>query len=460
MQKKRPGYWFYRHDMPGTGFAIGILRQQTNPEMNQPNARPAITGEAMDKVIPGKRKQRWLRACFALMLLGSLAGLAWYMMPQGLMVQATELRIASVEQGLYLDDLMLRATAEPLNSVVLDTVESGRVEEVFAQDGSMVGQGQLLFRLSNPQRNLELLARQAEHTQQISNLANLRVNFQLGNTDHQRRLSALEFELAQTKKQHARNEKLAEKNFISLVALEESADKLERAQFAVAEEKTSRDAELKVKRDAQLQMENGIRGLQSGLQLVNATVAALAVRAPVAGRLTDFHLQVGETMTTGKRIGRIDDPRLVKLVAQIDEYYLSRISSGRNGIVHLGDRTLAVVVRNVFPQIKDGRFKVELEFVQQQDDAISPGQSLEANITLGEPGPAMLLPNASFITDTGGNWVFVLKPDGTQALRREIKIGRRNNRQIEVLSGLAKGDKVIVSSYANYLNVKRLQINK
>ncbi|MFZ6744929.1 efflux RND transporter periplasmic adaptor subunit [Undibacterium sp. JH2W] len=445
--------------LPGMGFAIGMARQQKNPEMNKPNVRPAITGVAMDKVIPRKCGQRWLQACFALLLLVGLATLAWYMLPQGLLVSATELRIASVEQGIYLDDLMLRATAEPLNSVVLDTVESGRVEEVFAQDGSMVKQGQLLFRLSNPQRNLELLARQAEHTQQISNLANLRVNFQLGNTDHQRRLSALEFELAQTKKQHARNEKLAEQSFISLVALEESADKLARAQFAVDEEKTSRDAELKVKHDAQLQMENGIRGLQSGLQLVNATVAALAVRAPVAGRLTDFHLQVGETMIAGKRIGRIDDPRLVKLGAQIDEYYLNRIASGRSGVAHLGDKTLTIVVGKVFPQIKDGRFKVELEFAQGQDYAISPGQSLEANITLGEPGQAMLLPNTSFITDTGGNWVFVLKPDGTQALRREIKIGRRNNRQIEVLSGLAKGDKVIVSGYANFLNAKRLQIN-
>ncbi|MES2038940.1 MAG: efflux RND transporter periplasmic adaptor subunit [Pseudomonadota bacterium] len=427
--------------------------------MSKLKAHLAITGVAMDKIIPRRRGQRWLRACVALMLIAGMVYLAWYMMPRGLQVHAADLRIASVEQGVYLDDLMIRATAEPLNSVVLDTVESGRVEEVFTQDGSMVKQGQLLFRLSNPQRNLELLARQAEHTQQISNLANLRVNFQLGNTDHQRRLSALEFELTQTKKQHARNEKLAAQSFISLVALEESADKLARAQFAVDEEKASREAEQKVKRDAQLQMENGIRGLQSGLQLVNATVAALSVRAPVTGRLTDFHLQVGETMTAGKRIGRIDDPRLVKLVAQIDEYYLNRIASGRSGVAHLGEKTLAIVVRNVFPQIKDGRFKVELVFAQEQDYAIRPGQSLETNITLGEPGLAVLLPNASFISDTGGNWVFAIEADGRQAKRREIKLGRRNNRQLEVLSGLEKGDKVIVSSYANFLNAKRLQIN-
>ena len=421
---------------------------------------PAVTGAAMDKPVLKNHRQRLLRITGLILAISSGAAAMWYFMPSGLPVNLADLRIASVEQSVYLDDVVVRVTAEPLHSVVLDSVESGRVEEVFAQDGATVKKGQLLFRLSNPQRNLELLARQAEHTQQISNLANLRVNFELGNSEHQRRLSGLEFELEQGKKQHARNEKLASQGFISAVALEESKDKLARQQFAVDEEKASREAEFKVKRDAQMQMESGIKGLQSGLHLVNATVEALAVRAPVAGRLTDFYLQIGETMTAGKRIGRIDDPKLVKLVAQVDEYYLNRISTGRHGKARLGDKVYAVDVSNIYPQIKDGRFKVELVFTEEQKDAISPGQSLDATITLGEPSKAILLPNGQFANDTGGAWVFVLSHDSKTAERRAVQIGRRNNRQIEILSGLQPGDKVVVSSYSSFLSVKHLQITK
>jgi HlyD family secretion protein len=182
------------------------------------------------------------------------------------------------------------------------------VEEVFATDGALVAKGQLLFRISNPQRNLELLARQSEHAVSIFNLSNLRVSQEASASDHQRRLADLQFALDQTQKQHTRNVKLAAQGYISAVALEESADRLAQQQRALQQEQQAAAAETRVRRSAEQQLESAIQGLSSGLKLVSATVDALAVRAPVAGRLTNFRLQVGESIATGKKIGRIDDP--------------------------------------------------------------------------------------------------------------------------------------------------------
>ncbi|WEF31861.1 efflux RND transporter periplasmic adaptor subunit [Pseudoduganella chitinolytica] len=413
----------------------------------------------MDTIVPRKRGRTLVLAAAALLLAAAAALALWYWLPRGLQVDGRDLRIATVERGIFRDDIAVRASAAPLRAVILDSVESGRIEEVFARDGQLVDQGDLLFRISNPQRNLELLARQSELAQQISNLSTLRVAEQNDRSQRQRRLDDLAFALEQAQKSCARQQRLATEGFISAAALEESCDRRDKAQRALALEQASNAAEDKVRGNALGQLEEAIGGLRTGLQLVQATVDALAVRAPVAGRLTDFRLQVGESIVTGKNVGRIDDPARFKLLALIDEFYLSRVTVGRQGSVVQDGRRYPVRVGTVYPQIKEGRFTAELLFTQGQPDVLSPGQSVDAQITLGEPAPALLLPHGAFVNDSGGAWAFVLT-DASHAERRAIRTGRRNNAQIEVLDGLRAGERVIVSGYGGFGKSTRLQISQ
>jgi len=344
--------------------------------------------------------------------------------------------------------------------VILDSVESGRIEEVFVRDGELVKKGQLLFRIANPQRNLELLARQAEQAQQLYNLSNLRLAQESDRSTRQRRLDELAFQLAQAQKHHARNERLAQQGYISAVALEESRDALDKETRAIALEKRSAAADAGVRAPALAQLERAIAGLDTGLQLVQSTVDALVVRAPVAGRLTDFRMQVGESIATGKNVGRIDDPSRFKLAARIDEFYLNRVASGRTGSVEHDGRRYAVAIASVYPQIKEGRFLAELLFTGAQPAGLRPGQSLDTQVTLGEPARALLLPAGAFMSDSGGAWVFVLTPDGEQAVRREIRTGQRSLDQVEVLAGLQAGERVVVSSYSAFGNSTTLSISQ
>ena len=413
----------------------------------------------MDKQLPRRRGKAIVIVCALAIALAGGAAALWSWMPRGLAVPASELRVARVERGIFLDEIVVRASAAPLKAVILDSVESGRVEEVYARDGALVQKGQLLFRISNPQRNLDLLARQADRAQQISNLSTLRLSQQASRSEHQRRLDDLTFALEQARKQHARNVRLAAQGFIASVALEESADKLEQQQHALAQEQRADAAEASVRRDALDQLDAAIEGLSAGLKLLNATVDALAVRAPAAGRLTDFRLQVGESIATGKNVGRIDDPSRFKLTASIDEFYLNRIAVGRHGSVTQDGREYPVDISTIYPQITDGRFAIELHFTQEQP-TLRPGQSLDVQLTLGRPAPALLLPNGAYINDSGGVFVYRLSADGREAERRAVRIGRRSNAQIEVLAGLAAGERVIASGYAAYGNSPKLQISQ
>ena len=415
------------------------------------------SGAAMDQPLPKRQRNVIvLAACILLPIL--VAAGFWQLVPRGLRVPALELRIATVKQDLFRNELVTRATAAPLHSVMLDAFQSGRVEEVLANDGAHVSKGDLLFRLSNPQLRLELVAREADRAQQISNLSMLRVAIETSETEHQRRLLDLNFALAQARKQHARLAPLAKDGVVSVAALEESEDRVARETQALEDEDTRFDVEARIKRDGAKQMERAIERLDAGLKVVNESIEGLAVRAPIAGRLTDFHLQLGEIVKPDQHIGRIDQPGAVKLVAQVDEFFLDSVASGREGIASVNGRDYAVTVSRVFPQVDKGRFTMELLFAGDAPVGMSPGQSTETRLTLGESSPGLILPNDSFVNDSGGAWVFVVSADGKSALRRAIRLGRRNNRQVEIASGLSAGERVIVSSYAGFGRVERLEI--
>jgi HlyD family secretion protein len=394
----------------------------------------------------------------AMATLGVMAlvtGFMW-LLPRGQLVNEGDIRIATVEQGLFHNDVLVRAVAAPLHTVMLDALESGRVEEVLVNDGAQVEQGQLLFRLSNPQLRLNLVAREADRAQQISNLSLLRVDLESSETLHQRRMLDLGFDLDQARKLHARYEVLASEGVIATRIVEESRDQIARLERALADERSRASVELRIKRDGIRQMQQAIERLDAGLNVVNDSIEGLAVRAPLAGRLTDFHLQLGEIIKPEQRIGRIDDPTRFKLVASVDEYFLGRVAVGKRGVATTGGRDFPVEISRVFPQVKDGRFPIELLFVADAPPGMRPGQSADTRLTLGESSAALLVPNDAWLTDSGGAWIFVL--DGREAERRATRVGRRNNTQVEITAGLEPGERVIVSSYSRFGKAETLQI--
>ena len=418
-----------------------------------------MTGAAMDQPLPKRRPNYIVAAIVALVLLGGIAAIS-KLVPHGLRVAEGDIRTATVQQGLFRNDVVVRSTAAPLHTIMLDALESGRVEEVLVNDGALVAKDALLFRLSNPQLRLNLVAREADRAQQISNLSNLRVAIETGETEHQRRMLDRNFALTQAEKQFTRNAQLSKTGVIAVVALEESHDRLMQERQALDDEKTRFVIEMRIKRDGVRQMQQAVEQLDAGLRVVNDAIEGLAVRAPIAGRLTDFRLQLGEIVKSEQRIGRIDDPTQFKLTAQLDEYYLGSVMTGKQGSVNINGREYPVALSRVFPQITDGRFLIELLFTGETPPEMNPGQSAETRITLGGTSPGLILPNDAFLNDTGGAWAFVLARDGRSAERREIRVGRRNSSQVEVASGLTPGERVIVSTYARFGKAERLQIAK
>ena len=198
--------------------------------------------------------------------------------------------------------------------------------------------------------------------------------------------------------------------------------------------------------------------LQKNLDVARANLDSLNLRAPVTGQLSGFTLQVGQSMGRGERLGQIDSPGRNKLVAGVDEFYLGRVQLGQKANVEWGGKSFAARVTKIYPQVQNGQFQVDLQFLGTEPANIQRGQTLQAKLTLGDPAPARLIPAGAFYNETGGNWVFVVSPDGTSATKRQVRLGRRNPDAIVVLDGLDPGERVITSPYTGFADKDRLDL--
>jgi HlyD family secretion protein len=418
----------------------------------------AHAGHGMDRVVPGARRARWRRlAPGACALAALLATLAWAM-PRGLPVARADLRLSTVAAGTFDDELVLRAAVTPAHSVLLDATDGGRVDTVLATDGATVAAGELLYRLSNPQREQEVLARSAEVAQQLANLSVQRAELAAARATRRRERATLAFEQDKADAETERTARLAEQGFLSQAALQDARRKSDLQRRLLVQEREDGDAEMATRAQSLHELERAVAGLDDGLRLVRTAAAGLAARAPVRGRLAGFSLQVGATVHPGDHLGRIDDEGGFKLTAAVDEFYRGRLRTGLAARLDGTATPAALTLARIDPQISNGHVGIELAFKEAAPPGLQAGQAVDVRVVLGASTQALLIDDGPFYGESGGAWVYVLAPDGASAQRRAVRLGRRAAGRIEVLDGLHAGDRVIVSGVRAFGDAQRLRI--
>ncbi len=374
-------------------------------------------------------------------------------------VEASRVTISTVSRGRFDDFLPLRARVEPSLTVFLDAVEGGRVERVMVEDGAMVTQGQLLAILTNSDLQLNVLARQTEVTQQINSMRSQELALNQTRLTNERALIEADLATRTAQRQYELQRPLAERGFVSGRQFADSRDTFEanRRRSDVLRRQRSTDERLQSSQLAQLRA--SASALNTSLELARASLDSLNLRAPVAGQLTAFSIQIGQSLNRGERLGQIDSAGRNKLRAQVDEFYLGRVTQGQIATAEIGGRSFRTRVAKIYPQVRNGAFEIDLQFLGQEPADLQRGQTVQIRLTLGDPTPALLIPNGAFYNETGGDWVFVVAPDGRGAVKRQVRLGRRNADHIEVLEGLDPGERVITSPYTGFAERDRLSLS-
>lgn len=362
-------------------------------------------------------------------------------------VEAASLNIAEVDYGEFNDYIRINGSAEPFSVVQLSPEEGGIVREKVVEEGAHVKKGDVILRLSNSSLDLQILNAESELAEKQNLLRNTQVTMQQDKLNNETEKVQLDMDTRRKQRTYLQYERLYRERLVSREEYLQAKEDYEVSQrkYGLVTERLKQDS---IYRTIQMdQMEDNLQNMRRNVLLIRERKEKLEVRATIDGELGLLDAELGQNIVAGQMVGQINDLSDFKVVAQLDEHYIDRVSNGLPASMERQGTRFAMKIRKVYPEVREGRFRTDLVFAGKRPENIRSGQTYYIDLQLGEPTEGVLLPRGTFYQATGGKWIFVVDKDGRKAYRRSIRIGRQNPQYYEVLEGLEKGEKVIISGY-------------
>jgi HlyD family secretion protein len=414
--------------------------------------------DGMDRKIEKKRfgkKQIWIGIAILFVLLIVLQ-MIFGDKSSRLNIEQDKITVGEVSKGKYQDYISVNGTVEPIQTIYLDAVESGRVEQILIEEGTRVKKGDVILKLSNYNLLLDISGNEADVARAVNDLKTARLNLENQNIQTRSTILELQYSLRKLERQYNNNKKLFSQSLVSKEEYEYSKECYEETQLQLQlqKQKFTRDSAYTLIRFAS--DEESIQRMQQNLNLTRRRLEDLSIKAPVDGELATLNPEIGEVINYGSRVGTINILDSYKMKVLIDEHYITRINRGLTADFDFAGKKNTLKIIKVYPEVQNGTFAVDMAFTSAIPEQIRIGQTARIHLELGESEDALLLPKGGFYQTTGGQWVFVIDTSGDKAVRRNIRLGRQNPKYYEVLDGLKPGDKVIISDYENFGEADKL----
>lgn len=367
-----------------------------------------------------------------------------------LKVDSRTVTIEKAQRGQFNDYVRVNGNVLPITTVQISPLESGNVDVKVVEEGAMVKKGDIIVKLTNPQLNMQILTSEADLAYQENQLRDTRVSMEQEKLNLRQERLQVEMNVARTKRRYEQYAALEKENLISH---EEYLQAKEDYELAARQKELIYDRQVQDSIFRSLQIDNmeiSLESMKKNMELIRQRVDNLNVRANIDGELGQLDVVLGQYVTAGTKVGQINDLSDYKIEAMIDEHYIDRVKAGLEGTFERQGKKFGLVVKKVFPEVRDGQFRTWCYLTGERPDNIRAGQTYYINLELGQPTDAIIIPRGAFYQTTGGSWIFVVSPDGQKAFRRAVKIGRQNPQYYEVLEGLDDGERVIVSSYETF----------
>jgi len=436
-----------------------LKTNKTDVSSHVVNKSDAVTGDGMD------RKITRVNNPFKKLLIISggilIFGFVWYQSAiitgvKSLTINQDKIVISVITKGVFEDFIPVRGRVIPAKTLYLDAIEGGRVERILVEDGASLNAGDLIVELSNASLQLSVLGNEARVAEQLNNMRTIELNLEQNRLQHKRNLIDINYQIKMLTRKLTREQNLVDRGAMVQSQFDDTKDTLQWHQNRLLITLESQQSDNKMQQEQLQFLKETSKRLESNLDISRQNLANMNVKAPVNGKLSGFNVEIGQSIGRGERLGQIDSPNDYKLTADIDEFYLSRIDIGQLAKFH----DYKLEISKIYPQVQNGQFRVDFIFIGEQPHEIRRGQTVQTKLTLGNDKNSTLIPNGAFYQDTGGHWVFVVVPDNNRAIKRQVSLGRRNNKYLEVLAGLQVGERVITSAYSSYQDFEELNFSQ
>jgi HlyD family secretion protein len=367
-----------------------------------------------------------------------------------LRVNGDTLSYGTVTRGEFNDYIRVTGQVQPMTTIQISPLEGGVVQEIVTEEGSKVQKGDVILVLSNESLDLQILNSEAELAEKENLLRNTMISMEQQKLSVKQEMLQLRVEVRRSKRAYESAKELYAEKLISkeewLKAEEDymlAKDRLDLVETRAQQDSLYRAVEID-------QMTESLQNMRLNMKMIRKRKDNLTIKAPIDGELGLLDVALGQSIAAGVKVGQINNLDSYKIEAQVDEHYIDRVVAGLEAQFERQNERFETVIRKVYPEVRDGKFKTDFKFSGEQPANIRTGQTYYLNLQLGQSEEAVLIPRGTFYQKTGGRWIYVVSQDGSQAVKREIRIGRQNPQYYEVLEGLEPGERVIVSGYDNF----------
>jgi len=367
-----------------------------------------------------------------------------------LRVDKDTVTISSAVKGEFNDYIRISGRVQPMTTIQLSPQEGGIVEKILIEEGSPVKAGDAILVLNNDNLDLQILNSEAELAEKENILRNTQIQMEQQKLDVRQNVLEYGTQVERLRRAYEQQKALYEDKLIAKEEYLKAEEdyRLAKQKYDLILERSKQDS---LYRGTQIdRMEESLDNMQLNMQMIRKRKSNLIVKAPIDGELGLLDVVLGQSIASGTKIGQINSVGVYKVEAQIDEHYIDRVVAGLEATFERQGETYSTVIRKVYPEVRDGKFKADFKFDGEQPDNIRAGQTYYLNLQLGQPEEAVIIPRGTFYQKTGGKWIYVVNKEGTKAVKREIRIGRQNPQYYEVLEGLEPGERVITSGYDTY----------
>ena len=367
-----------------------------------------------------------------------------------LRIDRDTLTVSAAMRGEFNDYIRISGRVQPMTTIQLSPQEGGIVQQILIEEGSPVKAGDAILVLSNDNLDLQILNSEAELAEKENILRNTQIQMEQQKLDVRQNVLEYGINVDRLRRAYEQQKALYEDKLIAkedyLKAEEDYRLALQK--YELIRERSKQDS---LYRGTQIdRMEESLDNMLLNMQMIRKRKSNLVVKAPIDGELGLLDVVLGQSIASGTKIGQINSVGTYKVEAQIDEHYIDRVTEGLEATFERQGETFSMLIRKVYPEVREGKFKADFKFDGEQPDNIRSGQTYYLNLQLGQPEEAIIIPRGTFYQRTGGKWIYVVNKDGNKAIKREIRIGRQNPQYYEVLEGLEPGEKVITSGYDNF----------
>ena len=367
-----------------------------------------------------------------------------------LRVDKDTVTISSAVKGEFNDYIRISGRVQPMTTIQLSPQEGGIVEKILIEEGSPVKAGDAILILNNDNLDLQILNSEAELAEKENILRNTQIQMEQQKLDVRQNVLEYGMQVDRLRRAYEQQKALYEDKLIAKEEYLKAEEdyRLAKQKYDLMAERSKQDS---LYRGTQIdRMEESLENMQLNMSMIRRRKSNLIVKAPIDGELGLLDVVLGQSIAAGTKIGQINSVGTYKVEAQIDEHYIDRVIAGLEATFERQGETYSTIIRKVYPEVRDGKFKADFKFDGEQPDNIRAGQTYYLNLQLGQPEEAVIIPRGTFYQKTGGKWIYVVNKDGTKAVKREIRIGRQNPQYYEVLEGLEPGERVITSGYDTY----------